>query len=102
MKDTRLLPKPLRPDAAAAAAALHEQIARRPAWQVPCRAVADPAPWTSDDPADAEWAAAECQACPLLDLCHEFARASRAEGVVLAGRRWYGGTHKTTPAPAGA
>lgn len=100
-----MLPRPLRPEAEVAAAALHSAIAARPPWTTPCIAAADPAPWTSEDPAEAEWAAAECEACPLLDLCAQFGVESRAEGVVLAGRRWFGGTHKqitqTTSAPAG-
>ena len=68
--------------------ALHEAIAQRPGWTVPCRAAADPAPWTSEDPDDAEWAAEECLACPVFALCEAFALATRAEGVVLAGRPW--------------
>ena len=67
---------------------LHDALAARPSWTVPCRAAADPAPWTSDDPEDAEWAAEECLACPVFSLCDAFALATRAEGVVLAGRRW--------------
>ena len=65
-----------------------DALAARPSWTVPCRAAADPAPWTSDDPEDAEWAAEECLACPVFSLCEAFALATRAEGVVLAGRRW--------------
>lgn len=106
MSPAPLAPRPLRLPAATAAARLHAAIAARPAWAVPCRAAPDPAPWVSEDAAEADWAAEECLACPLLAECAQFGVESRAEGVVLAGRRWHHWTHKqidkTSPAPAGA
>lgn len=104
-------PQPLPASAEDAVEALHVAIAERPRWTVPCRAAADPAPWTSDDEQDTAWAAEECLACPLLAECERFGVATRAQGVVLAGRRWTPHTAKnlaarggttTSPATAGA
>lgn len=109
MSPAPLLAQPLAEPAADATEALHDAIAARPRWAIPCRAAADPAPWTSEDEEEAAWAAAECAACPVLDLCEEFGVATRADGVVLAGRRWAKHTAgnlrtrgtDTSPAPAG-
>ena len=88
MSPAPLLVPPLPTPAADATEALHDAIAARPRWAIPCRAAADPAPWTSEDEEDAAWAAAECAACPVFDLCEAFGIATRADGVTLAGRRW--------------
>ena len=104
------MPLPMLPAAADDAVEdLFDALAARPRWTVPCRAAADPSPWTSEDPDDAEWAAEECLACPVFALCERYGIATRAEGVVLAGRVWDKGTAKnfrrrtttTTSAPAG-
>ena len=110
MTPAPILVPPLAEPAADATEALHDAIAERPRWAIPCRAAADPAPWTSEDEEDAAWAAAECDACPVLDLCESFGIATRADGVVLAGRRWAKQTSaklrtrgsETSPATAGA
>ena len=88
MSPAPILVPPLAEPAADATEALHDAIAERPRWAIPCRAAADPAPWTSEDEEDAAWAAAECAACPVFDLCEAFGIATRADGVTLAGRRW--------------
>lgn len=88
MPPAPLLAQPLPAPATDAVEALHEAIAERPRWTVPCRAAADPSPWTSGDEQDAAWAAEECLACPVFVLCEAFGIATRAEGVVLAARRW--------------
>ena len=88
MSPAPLLVPPLPTPAADATEALHDAIAARPRWAIPCRAAADPAPWTSEDEEDAAWAAEECLACPVFALCEAFGIATRSHGVVLAGRRW--------------
>ena len=75
-------------DADEAVEELHDALAARPRWTVPCLAAADPSPWTSEDPGDSEWAAEECLACPVFALCERYGNETRAEGVVLAGRVW--------------
>ena len=109
MSPAPLLAQPLPAPATDAVEALHEAIAARPAWTVPCRAAADPSPWTSEDEQDAAWAAEECLACPVFALCEAYGIATRADGVVLAGRRWtkhsaknLSARTKTSPASAGA
>ena len=53
--------------------------------RVPC---ANQPEWTSDDPADAAWAASVCGRCPILAACDRLAAAERPTAGVWAGRRW--------------
>lgn len=110
MSPAPLLVPPLAPRAADATEHLHAAIAALPPWAVPCVADGHGRDWTSDHPAAIDRAIAGCSSCPVLAQCEAFGVATRADGVVLAGRRWGKHTAKNTasrgstisPASAGA
>lgn len=88
MSPAPLLPPPLAPRAAEAVEQLHSAIEALPPYAVPCVADGSPRDWLSDDPAAIERAVEACSSCPLIEACEAFGIAIRADGVVLAGRRW--------------
>lgn len=88
MSPAPLMPPPLAPRAADAVEALHSAIEALPPYAVPCVADGSPRDWLTDDPAAIERAVEACSTCPVLALCEAFGIAIRADGVVLAGRRW--------------
>ena len=108
MSPAPVLPPPLTSRGADAVEALHDAIAALPPWAVPCVADGHGRDWTSDHPAAIDRAIAGCSSCPVLAQCEAFGIATRADGVVLAGRRWAKHTAKnlsartkTSPASAG-
>ena len=109
MSPAPILVPPLAEPAADAVEQLHEAIAALPPWAVPCVADGHGRDWTSDHPAAIDRAIAGCSSCPVLAQCEAFGVATRADGVVLAGRRWAKHTAKnlrargsdTSPASAG-
>lgn len=111
MSPAPLIPRPLPPGPADATEQLHLAIAALPHYAVPCIADGHSRDWVCEDEAATARAVEACGACPLLAQCEAFGIATRAEGVVLAGRRWSPWTAKnlatrgpnttTSPATAG-
>lgn len=60
--------------------ALDALVARGQSW--PCHGRLE---WISDDLQDRAYAASHCANCPVLDLCAEVARETKANACVWAG-----------------
>lgn len=94
MSPAAIVPSPLPSRAAEASERLHAAIEALPEYAVPCVADGHGRDWLSEDPAAIDRAAEACSTCPVLDLCERFGVATKADGVVLAGRRWTPWTSK--------